>query len=151
MPNAARPHDRPSQLRSRPRTSPMLNSIASAGRRVLPNQWDLIALAAIMAVLTAIAQSYHGISAPLPAPNEPVVSLDYWNLPYYALRPTLRMVGALIASFVFTFAYATLAANPTFSTGAGRRRILGLEEGEERVGSTTGFRNSPVVETKYLF
>ena len=88
----------------------MLNSIASAGRRVLPNQWDLIALAAIMAVLTAIAQSYHGISAPLPAPNEPVVSLDYWNLPYYALRTTLRMVGALIASFVFTFTYATLAA-----------------------------------------
>ncbi len=63
-----------------------------------------------MAVLTAIAQSYHGISAPLRAPNEQVVSLDYRNLPYYALRTTLRMVGALIASFVFTFTYATLAA-----------------------------------------
>ena len=47
----------------------MLNTIASAGRRVLPNQWDLIAFAAIMAALTAIAQSYHGISAPLPAPK----------------------------------------------------------------------------------
>jgi NitT/TauT family transport system permease protein len=88
----------------------MLNSIASAGRRVLPNQWDLIALAAIMAVLTAIAHSYHGISAPLPAPNEPVVSLDYWNLPYYALRTVLRMFAALAASLVFTFTYATLAA-----------------------------------------
>ena len=88
----------------------MLNSIASAGRRVLPNQWDLIALAAIMAVLTAVAQSYHGISAPLPAPNEPVVSLDYWNLPYYALRTALRMFAALAASLVFTFTYATLAA-----------------------------------------
>ena len=70
----------------------MLNSIASAGRRALPNQWDLIALAAIMAVLTAVAQSYHGISAPLPAANEPVISLDYWNLPYYALRTTLQHV-----------------------------------------------------------
>jgi NitT/TauT family transport system permease protein len=88
----------------------MLNSIASAGRRVLPNQWDLIAFAAIMAALTAIAQSYHGISAPLPAPNEPVVSLDYWNLPYYALRTALRMFAALAASLVFTFTYATLAA-----------------------------------------
>ena len=79
----------------------MLNSLASAGRRVLPNQWDLIALAAIMAVLTAVAQSYHGISAPLPAPNEPVISLDYWNLPYYALRTALRMFAALAASLVF--------------------------------------------------
>jgi NitT/TauT family transport system permease protein len=88
----------------------MLNTIASAGRRVLPNQWDLIAFAAIMAVLTAIAQSYHGISAPLPAPNEPVISLDYSNLPYYALRTALRMFAALFFSLVFTFSYATLAA-----------------------------------------
>jgi NitT/TauT family transport system permease protein len=87
-----------------------LTAIASAGRRVLPNQWDLIALAAILAVLTAVARSYHGISAPLPAANEPVVSLDYWNLPYYALRTTLRMFAALVASLIFTFTYATLAA-----------------------------------------
>jgi len=88
----------------------MLNSIASAGRRVLPNQWDLIALAAIMAALTAIAKSYHGIAGPLPAPSEPTISLDYWNLPYYALRTTLRMFAALAVSLVFTFTYATLAA-----------------------------------------
>jgi NitT/TauT family transport system permease protein len=88
----------------------MLNSIASAGRRVLPNQWDLIAFAAIMAILTAIGQSYHGISAPLPAPNEPVISLGYGNLPYYAMRTALRMFAALACSLVFTFTYATLAA-----------------------------------------
>src|SRR5271157_5502001 len=41
--------------------------------------------------------------------------------------------------------------NPTFSTGAGRRRILGLGGGERRVGSTMRFRDWPVVETKYLF
>ncbi len=88
----------------------MLNAIASAGRRALPNQWDLIAFAAILAVLTAIARSYHGISAPLPAPNELPVSLDYWELPYYAFRTVLRMFAALAASLVFTFTYATLAA-----------------------------------------
>ena len=88
----------------------MLTNIASAGRRVLPNQWDLIAFAGIMAVLTAVAKSYHGISAPLPPPSEPAISLDYGNLPYYALRTTLRMFAALAASFVFTFTYATLAA-----------------------------------------
>ena len=72
----------------------MMNAAASAGRRVLPNHWDLIALAAIMAVLTAIARAYHGISAPLPGPNAAAVSLDYWALPYYALRTTLRMFAA---------------------------------------------------------
>src|ERR1700756_1105093 len=88
----------------------MFNSLASAGRRALPNQWDLIAFAAILAILTAIAKGYHGISAPLPAPNETPVSLDYWQLPYYALRTTLRMFAALAASLIFTFTYATLAA-----------------------------------------
>jgi len=88
----------------------MMNAAASAGRRVLPNHWDLIALAAIMAVLTAIARAYHGISAPLPAANMAVVSLDYWALPYDALRTALRMFTALACSFLFTFTYATLAA-----------------------------------------
>src|SRR5271170_5348941 len=88
----------------------MSNSLASSGRRVLPNQWDLIAFAAILALLTAIAKSYHGISAPLPAASESPISLDYWNLPYYALRTSLRMFAAMVASLVFTFTYATLAA-----------------------------------------
>ena len=89
---------------------PQLTTFVSAGRRILPNQWDLIAFAAILAVLTGIAKSYHGISAPLPAANESVVSLDYWELPYYAFRTVLRMFAALAASLVFTFTYATLAA-----------------------------------------
>ena len=88
----------------------MSNSLASSGRRVLPNQWDLIAFAAILAILTAIAKSYHGISAPLPSASQSPVSLDYWQLPYYALRTTLRMFAALVASLIFTFTYATLAA-----------------------------------------
>jgi NitT/TauT family transport system permease protein len=89
---------------------PLITAYVSAGRRILPNQWDLVAFAAILAVLTGIARSYHGISAPLPAPNESPVSLDYWELPYYAFRTVLRMFAALAASLVFTFTYATLAA-----------------------------------------
>jgi NitT/TauT family transport system permease protein len=89
---------------------PLVTNIASVSRRVLPNQWDLIAFAVIMAILTAMAHSYHGISAPLPAPKEEVISLDYSNLPYYALRTALRMFAAIFASLVFTFTYATLAA-----------------------------------------
>jgi len=63
-----------------------------------------------MAGLVAMARGYHGMTVPLPAPNEPAIDLDYWNLPYYALRTTLRMFAALAASLVFTFTYATLAA-----------------------------------------
>src|SRR6516164_10545773 len=87
-----------------------LTTFVSAGRRILPNQWDLIAFAVILAVLTAIAKSYHGLSAPLPAPNTSPISLDYWQLPYYAFRTALRMFVALAASLLFTFTYATLAA-----------------------------------------
>ena len=87
-----------------------LYSLASAGRRVLPNYWDLIALAMVMATLAAIARGYHGVSQPLNAPEAQAISLDYGVLPYYALRTALRMFAALAASFVFTFIYATLAA-----------------------------------------
>jgi NitT/TauT family transport system permease protein len=63
-----------------------------------------------MAVLVSVVRGYHGMAVPLPAPDEPSVDLDYWNLPYYALRTSLRMFAALAASLVFTFTYATLAA-----------------------------------------
>ena len=89
---------------------PQLTTFVSAGRRILPNQWDLVAFAAILAVLTAVARSYHGILAPLPVPSKSPITLDYWQLPYYAFRTTLRMFAALAASLVFTFTYATLAA-----------------------------------------
>lgn len=89
---------------------PRMTDIASMRRRVLPNQWDLLAFVAVIAGLVAMARGYHGMAVPLPEPNEPVIDLDYWNLPYYALRTTMRMFTALAASLVFTFTYATLAA-----------------------------------------
>jgi len=87
-----------------------LYSLASAGRRVLPNHWDVIALAIVMATLAAIARAYHGVAQPLSAPEAQAITLDYGVLPYYALRTALRMFAALLASFVFTFVYATAAA-----------------------------------------
>src|SRR6202022_798120 len=38
------------------------------------------------------------------------ISLDPWRLPEYALRTVLRMGSALVASLVFSLAYAALAA-----------------------------------------
>ncbi len=48
--------------------------------------------------------------APLVAGQQPEISLSAIALPTYALRTTLRMLAALIASLIFTFTYATLAA-----------------------------------------
>jgi NitT/TauT family transport system permease protein len=47
------------------------------------------------------------------APQHPVgqtISIDPVNLPYYALRTTLRMAAALACSLLFTLTYATAAA-----------------------------------------
>ena len=87
-----------------------IEAVAAFGRRALPNHWDLIALAAMLAVFAAMARAYHGMSRRCRRRTRPVISLDYWNLPYYALRTTLRMFAALVSSLVFTFTYATLAA-----------------------------------------
>ena len=87
-----------------------LTIIASLGRRALPNHWDLVALAAVLAALVAVVRAFHGVTAPLPEPHAAAISLKYSILPQYALRTTLRMFAALAASLVFTFTYATLAA-----------------------------------------
>jgi NitT/TauT family transport system permease protein len=85
-------------------------AFTSLGRKALPNQWDVIALAIVLAIFVAVAQGSHGLIAPLPRAEAPPMQLDYWQLPYYGLRTTLRMFAAIAASLVFTFTYATLAA-----------------------------------------
>ncbi len=84
-------------------------ALASVGRKTLPNQFDLIALALIFAGFIALVHGSRGMVVPLEAPQSSV-TLDYANLPYYALRTTLRMFAAIFCSLVFTFTYATWAA-----------------------------------------
>jgi NitT/TauT family transport system permease protein len=90
--------------------TPRFVAFTSLGRRTLPNQWDFISLVFIVAVFVAVANGTQGMTVPLEAPETAHLSLDYGNLPYYALRTTLRMFAALGASLVFTFVYATIAA-----------------------------------------
>jgi NitT/TauT family transport system permease protein len=85
-------------------------AFTSLGRRALPNQYDLLALALIFAAFIAISHLSSGLTLPIAAPESTVTSLDYARLPYYAMRTTLRMFAAMGASLVFTFTYATLAA-----------------------------------------
>jgi NitT/TauT family transport system permease protein len=82
----------------------------SLGRKSLPNQYDLLAFALVVAGFIAATRVSGVLTLPLEAPESTVVSLHYAYLPYYALRTTLRMFAAMAASLVFTFAYATLAA-----------------------------------------
>ena len=85
-------------------------AFASLSRRTLPNVYDVVAFALIVAVLILVVEGTRSMSLPLTAPQTADLSLDPWNLPYYALRTTLRMFAAIAASLLFTFTYATLAA-----------------------------------------
>jgi NitT/TauT family transport system permease protein len=79
------------------------------GRR-LPNLWDAAAILCVFAALIGVAQVARGTFAPISAPGAITVSLDPANLPDYAVRTTLRMFAALMASLLFTFTYGTAAA-----------------------------------------
>src|ERR1700758_2989424 len=81
------------------------------GRRgLLPNLYDLIIFIFIAAAFVALAHGIREMEAPLAKLQVAPVTLHPANLPEYALRTTLRMFGAILASLVFTFVVGTLAA-----------------------------------------
>ncbi|WP_246795697.1 ABC transporter permease [Burkholderia perseverans] len=87
------------------------NRIANASAwRVLPNRWDFIAFPLILCVIAMAAVGFHQTMAPIATLSAQKISLDPANLPEYALRTTLRMLAAMVASLVFTLVYGTLAA-----------------------------------------
>ncbi len=75
-----------------------------------PNWRDLAALVLIVAVILLIGAGARQMVAPFPAAQQPEISLSPSVLPNYALRTTMRMLAALVASLLFTFTYGTLAA-----------------------------------------
>jgi NitT/TauT family transport system permease protein len=85
-------------------------AIGGAVRAYLPNRWDLVAAPLMLGALALAFIGVRQMQAPLEVVQEATLSLDPWNLPEYALRTTLRMLAGLVASLVFTFTYATLAA-----------------------------------------
>ncbi len=78
--------------------------------RVLPNIYDLVAFALLAALAVLALHGAAGMHSPLKGLTAAPVSLDPMLLPGYALRTTLRMFAAIIASLIFTFVIATLAA-----------------------------------------
>ncbi|PAJ82259.1 ABC transporter permease [Burkholderia ubonensis] len=87
------------------------NRIANASAwRVLPNRWDFIAFPLIICLIAMAVVGFHETMAPIATLNTQKISLDPSNLPEYALRTTLRMLAAMVASLAFTLVYGTLAA-----------------------------------------
>jgi len=81
----------------------------SLGRR-LPNLWDAVAILCVFGALIGIVHVAQGTLVRIDAPGATEVTLDPMRLPEYAVRTTLRMFAALIASLLFTFTYGTACA-----------------------------------------
>ncbi|MBS0522151.1 MAG: ABC transporter permease subunit [Proteobacteria bacterium] len=81
-----------------------------AGEGLTPNLYDLAIFILIAAAFAILAHGARQIAAPAERlVGQPIV-LDPMNLPEYALRTTLRMFAAIVASLMFTFVVAALAA-----------------------------------------
>src|ERR1700722_1347037 len=78
--------------------------------RLVPNRWDVVAIALVFGLLVYLGEAAHGLTQPLAGLEATPISLDPWKLIGYSARSALRMLIAMIASLVFTFSYATLAA-----------------------------------------
>jgi NitT/TauT family transport system permease protein len=79
-------------------------------RGLLPNFYDVVVFFLIAGIFVALAHGAREMQAPLAYLDVAPVTLDPMNLPGYALLTTLRMFAAIIASLLFTFVVATLAA-----------------------------------------
>jgi NitT/TauT family transport system permease protein len=77
---------------------------------LLPNLYDLAIFILIAAAFVAVAHGAREITSPATRLTLEPITLDPANLPEYALRTTLRMFAAIVASLLFTFTVATLAA-----------------------------------------
>jgi NitT/TauT family transport system permease protein len=75
-----------------------------------PSWWDLAAILLVLGVVILLGSGAKQMTAPFALANPTPISLSPAVLPMYAVRTTLRMLAALLASLVFTLLYATLAA-----------------------------------------
>jgi NitT/TauT family transport system permease protein len=78
--------------------------------RFVPGGWDVLAFVLIFALLIYVAGAAHGLTGSLSGLEATPISLEPSALVGYAARTALRMLIAMLASIVFTFTYATLAA-----------------------------------------
>jgi NitT/TauT family transport system permease protein len=80
------------------------------GEGFRPNLYDLAIFILIAGAFVVLAHGAREMTAPAARLVVEPITLDPANLPEYALRTTLRMFAAIVASLLFTFVVATLAA-----------------------------------------
>jgi NitT/TauT family transport system permease protein len=78
--------------------------------RYVPGGWDLLALVLVFAFFVYCAQAARGLAGSLAHLEAVPISLSPVALVGYSARTALRMLIAMLASLIFTFTYATLAA-----------------------------------------
>ncbi|HVH84325.1 MAG TPA: ABC transporter permease subunit, partial [Steroidobacteraceae bacterium] len=78
--------------------------------RYVPTGWDVLAFILVFAFFVYCAQAAHGLTGSLSGLEATPISLDPSALFGYSARTALRMLLAMVASLLFTFTYATLAA-----------------------------------------
>src|SRR6516162_73045 len=78
--------------------------------RYVPGGWDLLAFVLVFSLFIYMAEAAHGLVGSLAHLEATPISLAPSALVGYAARTALRMLIAMLASLVFTFTYATLAA-----------------------------------------
>ncbi len=76
----------------------------------LPSWRDVVGVLLVIGLLGLIATAGHQLTASLVLSRQPAITLSPTALPFYAFRTMARMLLALLASLLFTFTYATLAA-----------------------------------------
>jgi len=81
-----------------------------ARRRLTPNRFDLVAFLLLGGLAVLVLHGARQMNLPISHLPNAGVTLDPARLPEYALRSTLRMFAAILASLLFTFVIATLAA-----------------------------------------
>lgn len=72
--------------------------------------FDLFAFAVVFGLLAMFTHGTDQALIPISEMEKVPISLDPWALPEYALRTTLRMLAAIVASLIFTFIYGAIAA-----------------------------------------
>jgi NitT/TauT family transport system permease protein len=85
-------------------------SVSVGAARSWPNRYDIAVFALIAAALVLIMRAAQDMGLPLAQLDTTPISLDLTNLPNYALRTTLRMFAAILASLIFTLVVGALAA-----------------------------------------
>src|SRR3977135_1599812 len=91
-------------------TSDRASPLGLGRRGLIPNLYDCATSRLVASACVLLPHGVHRMGQPLARLDLAPVTLDPANLPEYALRTTLRMFAAILASLVFTFLVATLAA-----------------------------------------